>query len=97
MTPTVRIQPQPDDARERGIRRLVREELASLGGHLLATYHGDPAPGAGDGRLYEPELATLGAYLLGTYGEGESKPVAYRDPAPPAVGEPPTTPAPEEA
>jgi hypothetical protein len=56
------------------LRSIIREELASLGGHLLATYHADAA---GEqmydtlGRPIEPPtLATLGGYLLEHYGDG---------------------------
>lgn len=45
-------------------REIAREELASLGGHLLATY-GDRARDGSD-----IVLATLGGYLLEHYGNG---------------------------
>jgi hypothetical protein len=48
------------------VRAAVREELASLGGHLLTTYGGAPI---GDDGTPNP-LGTLGGFLTSTYGDG---------------------------
>lgn len=88
------------EAIKAAITHCVRDELASLGGHLLATYGQKVVPVEDSGVSTPPtkgyilagraELAALGGYLLEQYGDG-AKPVAYRKPEPPAVGEPPTT------
>ena len=48
---------------EEAVRAVVRDELASIGGKLLAT-HGD---GSADPN---PTLATVGGYLLAATGDG---------------------------
>ena len=56
------------------VRQIVREELAALGGHLLAKYGGPPAVDVGledQQRIEHAALATAGGYLLGEYGDGQ--------------------------
>jgi hypothetical protein len=52
------------------IRTAVREELASLGGHLLARYGGAPI---NDDGTPNP-LGTLGGYLVENYGGTHQEP-----------------------
>lgn len=52
---------------EDDVRRIVREELASLGGHLLSEYGTQRSLGA----TATHPLAILGGYLLGEYGPEE--------------------------
>lgn len=81
------------------VRLVVREELASLGGHLLRTYGVLPALPAGARHTpADAHLAALGGYLLEAYGQAPPRgvQVEYQAPSRPAVGEPPTTPAPRD-
>lgn len=67
----------PDVSPEDAVRQLVRDELASLGGHLLTTY-GTQAAWPGDAPIVSTgnatsnaeaaALARLGGYLLQHYG-----------------------------
>jgi len=51
------------------VRRLVHEEMAKLGGHLLAVYGDQPNEPV---RPEDEHLARLGGYLLTTYGKDEA-------------------------
>lgn len=68
----------------------IDAKLASLGGHLLAKY-GHEAQHKESDRPQALALATLGGYLLEEYTQPAAGDKPYRDPQPPAVGEPPTT------
>lgn len=46
------------------VRAVVHEELASIGGHMLAAYGDNPDPKA-------RTLAAVGGYLLGRFGDGD--------------------------
>ena len=50
-------------------RRIVREELAALGGHLLTTY-GQHDDDGNERAEAVPQLAALGGFLLEHYGDG---------------------------
>jgi len=61
----VSTEPAPlSPAMAEAVRAVVREELASMGGHLLRAYGDNPDPKA-------RTLAAVGGYLLQQYGDGD--------------------------
>jgi hypothetical protein len=59
-----------DEALERTIRDIFRDELASLGGHLTAAY-GAGAPLPASPEIANP-IASLGGYMLEHYGKAST-------------------------